>query len=176
LTKDPYNYKLSGVGDPHYHLGGGFSRDDCGTLTWGQEIDQSEELGGDGVSLHQSLIIALQWAVNLGRFDILVAVMSMSCFRINSRVRHLERLKRVLDTRGNYLLLESVLGLVFTRMKITLKSQNMIGCIVSLIALRRLMISCLYLEVRKFDSRCFKVPICCIARSPENLIPVSCIY
>jgi hypothetical protein len=33
--------------------------------------------------------------VTLGRFDILVAVMSMLPFRINPRVGHLERLKRV---------------------------------------------------------------------------------
>jgi 2-oxoglutarate dehydrogenase complex dehydrogenase (E1) component-like enzyme len=30
LTKDPYNYKLSGVGNSKYHLGGDFSRDDDG--------------------------------------------------------------------------------------------------------------------------------------------------
>jgi hypothetical protein len=127
LTKEPYNYKLSGVGDPLYHLGGDFSRDDCGTLTWGSkkysekilanyerifhelpkkqsspmdkgdspELDQTELLDADGVSLYQSLIGALQWAVTLGRFDIQVAVMSMSRFRINPRVGHLERLKRV---------------------------------------------------------------------------------
>jgi hypothetical protein len=59
------------------------------------EIDQSEVLGTDGVLLYQSLIGALQWAVTLGRFDTLVAVMSMSRFRINPRVGHLERLKRV---------------------------------------------------------------------------------
>jgi hypothetical protein len=35
LTKDPYNYKLTGVRDPHYHLGGDFSRADCRALTWG---------------------------------------------------------------------------------------------------------------------------------------------
>jgi hypothetical protein len=109
LTKDPYNYKLSGVKDPKYHRGGVFSRDDDGTLTWGSrkysekiladyeiifheqppkksspmekgdspERDQSKELGADSVSLHQSLIGVLQWAVTLGIFDILVAVMSI---------------------------------------------------------------------------------------------------
>ncbi len=29
------NYKLKGVGDIHYHLGGDFSRDPDGTLAWG---------------------------------------------------------------------------------------------------------------------------------------------
>jgi hypothetical protein len=79
---------LSGVRDPHYHLGDDFSRDDWGTLTLGSkkyskkilanyerifhelptkklspmvkedslEIEQTEELGPDGVSLYQSLI------------------------------------------------------------------------------------------------------------------------
>jgi hypothetical protein len=59
------------------------------------EIDQSEELGADGVLLYQSLIGLLQWAVTLGRFDILVAVMSMSHFSFNPRVGHLERPKRI---------------------------------------------------------------------------------
>jgi hypothetical protein len=50
------------------------------------EIDQSEALGPDGVTLYQSLIGALQWAVTLGRLDILVAVMFMSHFRINPSI------------------------------------------------------------------------------------------
>jgi hypothetical protein len=59
------------------------------------EIDQSNELSVDRETLYQSLIGALQWAVTLGRSDILVDVMSMSRFRINPRIIHLERLKRV---------------------------------------------------------------------------------
>ena len=59
------------------------------------EIDVSAELDADGVSLYQSLIGGLQWAVTLGRFDILCAVMSLSRFRINPREGHLERIKRV---------------------------------------------------------------------------------
>ena len=127
LQKDPWNYKLSGVGEPKYHLGGDFGRDPDGTLTWGPkkyiekildnylrtfgelpvkrsspmepkdspEIDVSAELDEEGVTLYQSLIGGLQWAVTLGRFDIMVAVMAMSRFRINPRTGHLERLKRV---------------------------------------------------------------------------------
>jgi hypothetical protein len=32
---DTYGYKLKGVGDPAYHLGGNFFRDEDGTLAWG---------------------------------------------------------------------------------------------------------------------------------------------
>jgi hypothetical protein len=45
-------------------------------------------------------------------------------------------------------MLQSALGLVFPIMKISLKSQSMIGCIVYMIALRIFMVSCLYLKVR----------------------------
>ena len=33
--KDQYNYKLAGVGDPSYHLGGDIYRDSDNTLAWG---------------------------------------------------------------------------------------------------------------------------------------------
>ena len=35
ILKDKYKYKLKGVGDPEYHLGGDFSRDPDSTLFWG---------------------------------------------------------------------------------------------------------------------------------------------
>jgi hypothetical protein len=37
LTADPHNYKLSGVGEPQFHLGGNLERDAGGTLTWGSK-------------------------------------------------------------------------------------------------------------------------------------------
>ena len=40
------------------------------------------------------MICALQWVVSLGRFDIAVAVMTMSRFRTEPRQGHLDRLKR----------------------------------------------------------------------------------
>ena len=40
------------------------------------ELDTSKLLDDDGISRHQSLIGALQWAITLGRFDIAVAVMT----------------------------------------------------------------------------------------------------
>ena len=37
----------------------------------------------------------LQWAVTLGRYDILAHVMSMSRFRLAPEVGHIERMKRI---------------------------------------------------------------------------------
>ena len=125
--KEKYGYNLAGVGEPSYHLGGNFDRDDDGTLAWGAqayikkmlsnysqlfgtlpkeysspmeegdhpELDLTAELDQDGIRLYQSLIGALQWAVTLGRFDILVGVTTMSSFRVAPRQGHLERLQRM---------------------------------------------------------------------------------
>jgi hypothetical protein len=59
------------------------------------ELDVTEELQFDGIRLYQSLIGALQWAVTLGRFDILMGVVTMSSFRVAPRQGHLDRLKRM---------------------------------------------------------------------------------
>ena len=59
------------------------------------ELDISPLCDDDGIQKYQSLIGALQWAISLGRFDIGVAVMTMSSYRVAPRVGHLDRLKRV---------------------------------------------------------------------------------
>jgi hypothetical protein len=59
------------------------------------ELDLSPELDQDGIRLYQSLIGALQWAVTLGRFDILDAATSISSFRAAPRHGHLEQLQRM---------------------------------------------------------------------------------
>jgi hypothetical protein len=59
------------------------------------ELDVTELLDTDGLSWYQSMIGALQWAITLGRFDIHIAVTTMSGFRIAPRQGHLERLKRI---------------------------------------------------------------------------------
>ena len=41
------------------------------------------------------MIGQLQWAVTLGRYDILAQVMSMSRFRLVHKIGHLERMKRL---------------------------------------------------------------------------------
>ena len=59
------------------------------------EIDNSQELGLDDTKKFQSLIGALQWVIQIGRFDVGTAVMTLSSFRANPRVGHLTRVKRI---------------------------------------------------------------------------------
>jgi hypothetical protein len=59
------------------------------------ETDNSEFLEAKDISLYQSLIGSLQWAVSLTRFDIACAVMTMSSFRAMPRRGHLDRVKRI---------------------------------------------------------------------------------
>ncbi len=59
------------------------------------EIDDTAFLEEKGIQQYQSLIGQLQWAISLGRFDISVAIMTMSAFRSAPREGHLERIKRV---------------------------------------------------------------------------------
>jgi hypothetical protein len=59
------------------------------------ELDTTDLLDEDGVAMYQSMIGALQWAITLGRFDIHIAVTTMSGFRVQPRLGHLERLKRI---------------------------------------------------------------------------------
>jgi Reverse transcriptase (RNA-dependent DNA polymerase) len=59
------------------------------------ELDTSELLDEEGIQMYQSLVGSMQWAVSIGRFDINVAVMTLSSFRTAPRRGHLERAKRV---------------------------------------------------------------------------------
>ena len=59
------------------------------------EMDTSMELDLDDIKKFQSMIGALQWVVQIGRFDITTAVMTLSSFRANPRVGHLDRCKRI---------------------------------------------------------------------------------
>jgi hypothetical protein len=59
------------------------------------EIDDSAFLEEEGIQQYQSLIGQLQWAILLGRFDIAVAIMTMSAFRSAPRKGHLDRVKRI---------------------------------------------------------------------------------
>ena len=45
--------------------------------------------------IYQSLIGALQWVIQIGRFDIATAVMTLSRFRAAPRQGHLDRVKRI---------------------------------------------------------------------------------
>ena len=59
------------------------------------ELDESVLLEGEKITLYQSLIGSLQWAVTIGRLDILTAVVTMSSFSAAPRQGHLERLQRI---------------------------------------------------------------------------------
>ena len=49
------------------------------------ELDTSSLLEGDKIRIYQSLIGALQWVIQIGRFDIATAVMTLSRFRASTR-------------------------------------------------------------------------------------------
>jgi len=59
------------------------------------ELDTSELLNEDDQKLHQSLIGALQWVIQIGPFDIQTTVMSLSHFCAMPRQGHLDRVKRI---------------------------------------------------------------------------------
>ena len=59
------------------------------------ELDNSEIANDDLITKFMFMIVQLQWAVTLGRYDILAHVMSMSRFRLASKVGQNERMKRI---------------------------------------------------------------------------------
>jgi hypothetical protein len=59
------------------------------------ELDDSELLDIEKTQIYQSLIGALTWVVQIGRFEITTAVMTLSRFRAVPRTGHLERVQRM---------------------------------------------------------------------------------
>ena len=59
------------------------------------ELDNSELCNEDQITRYMCMIGQLQWAITLGRYDILAHVMSMSRFRLAPKLGHLERMKRL---------------------------------------------------------------------------------
>ena len=59
------------------------------------ELDTSIFLEENDIEIYQSLIESMQWAVSIGRWDIQIAVMTLSSFRAQPRQGHLDRAKRV---------------------------------------------------------------------------------
>ena len=59
------------------------------------ELDDSRLCTPDETAKFQSLIGALQWTISLCRFDIANAVMSLSRFRAEPKIGHLDRSKRI---------------------------------------------------------------------------------
>lgn len=66
------------------------------------ELDTTADLNESGRANYQSLIGCLQWVVTLGRFDIGCAVMTMSRFRVNPHVGHLELLGNIFEYLRRY--------------------------------------------------------------------------
>ena len=59
------------------------------------EQDTTELCNEEQITKYMCMIGQLQWAVVLGRFDILAHVMSMSRFRLAPKFGHLERMKQL---------------------------------------------------------------------------------
>ena len=66
------------------------------------ELDSTDLLDDVGMQLYWKLLGMLQWAVTLGRIDIICAVMTMGGFRCQPRIGHLNRLKRIFGFLRNY--------------------------------------------------------------------------
>ena len=66
------------------------------------ETDTSPFCGPEEIKQYQTLMGMLQWAVTLGRMDIMCAVMTMSRFRGLPRLGHLDRVKRMFGYLRNY--------------------------------------------------------------------------
>jgi hypothetical protein len=59
------------------------------------ELDTSELCDTDQIANYQSMIDALQWIITIGRFDINTAVMTMSELRMDTRIGHMNRLRKI---------------------------------------------------------------------------------
>ena len=59
------------------------------------ELDNLELCNEEQITKYMCMIGQLQWAVTLGRYDILAHIMSMPRFRLAPKSGHLERLKRL---------------------------------------------------------------------------------
>ena len=104
LCVDPGKY-IKRMEEAYERLFGEKPRDKCRSpLPKGDhpELDHSEFLGEEETEIYQSLIGSMQWAVSIGRFDIQVAVMTLSSFRAQPRRGHLERAKRVYQYLVNF--------------------------------------------------------------------------
>ena len=66
------------------------------------ENDLSEFSDQDQIKLYQTIIGQLIWLTGLERFNICIHVMTMSRFRQQPRVGHLERLNRIIGYLANF--------------------------------------------------------------------------
>ena len=66
------------------------------------ELDESPLCDNEDHAKYMTMVGALQWAVSLGRIDIITSVMTMSRFRIAPRRAHLKRVQRIYQYLRNY--------------------------------------------------------------------------
>ena len=66
------------------------------------ESDLSDFCNQDQIKQYQTIVGQLIWLSGLGRFDIAVQVMTMSRFRQQLRMGHLERLKKIIGYLANF--------------------------------------------------------------------------
>ena len=59
------------------------------------ELDTSEFLDKEGIQQYQRLIGSMQWLIEIGRWDIQTALMSLSSFQTQPRMEHIERVKQI---------------------------------------------------------------------------------
>ena len=59
------------------------------------EMDSSDELDNAGITKYRSLIVAAQWLISLGCFDIATASKTLSSFHMAPRLGHLDHIKRI---------------------------------------------------------------------------------
>ena len=65
------------------------------------ESDTSDFCNQDQIKQYQTIVGQLIWLSGMGRFDIAVHVMTMSRFRQQPRIGHLERLKKIVGYLAN---------------------------------------------------------------------------
>ena len=65
-------------------------------------MDESELLSGPDIKIYWQMIGEMQWAVALGRIDLISATVAMARFRPAPRKGHLDRLKRLYTYLRNY--------------------------------------------------------------------------
>lgn len=59
------------------------------------ELDSSDLLDFGKIGIYQSLIGDLQWVIQIGQFDVVTAVMTMSRFQVAPQKGHMERVQRI---------------------------------------------------------------------------------
>ena len=68
INKLGYKSAINNYGDRHMPY----------SSSYRPELDVTEELGEDLINRYQQLIVVLRWSIELGRFDILIKLVSIS--------------------------------------------------------------------------------------------------